>query len=135
MSFAIRRPKRAGDSHFSYPQEFRLHHHEKRLLDDPSSGFSPEAFLSDLCESKYFGVQIGVGLPENKSFPTLSYSDFYSLPHINTACWPALYRYISEKYSKRSKESGEIATVLSERLGRFKGNVPRHGSVLVVPGF
>ena len=50
----------------------------KKVAVEPSVGIPPPLFLQEISLPSSFNIHIGIGLPDNDSFSTLSYQDFYS---------------------------------------------------------
>ena len=87
VTFSIRPPRGGAGPAFPFIKAVSLSDSQRGLLDEAVTGFFPPEFLKDLKESPVFEVHIGVGLPENDVFPTVSYSDFNVLSSNRNVNW------------------------------------------------
>jgi hypothetical protein len=83
-----------------------------------------------------FHVSIGIGLPDNDVFPTLSFSDFYSLSASNNLRWGPIFEHLKSKYLPLKGTEGVQGTFF-DYLARCGDNsvgtksIPHGGGVLM----
>ena len=104
VTFSIRPPtsRNVSGAVFPFPSSFSLVS-AGALSVDPPYGIPPPLFLQDLAESPQLNFHMGIGLPENDSIPTLSFSDFLSLNSANNLDWVPVVRMIHFKYQGLAK--------------------------------
>ena len=90
--------------------------------------------MEELAKDPQFNFHIGIGLPENEIFPTLSYSDFFRLHSSNTLNWLSIARFIYDKYIALEKEKFPTATKFITSLKKHALNAGGEKSVLLFPG-
>ena len=135
VTFSIRPPRGGAGPAFPFVKAVSLSDSQRGLLDEAVSGIFPPEFLKDLKESPVFEVHIGVGLPENDVFPTVSYSDFNVLSSNRNVNWHSLSTYVHDKYEKRSKAGDAVATGFIASLGKHRANLGGQKSILMSQGF
>ena len=129
LRWSIRPPSKSSKDGraFPFPQNFESLAADVSLVSEPTFGIPPQLFLEELTKHPTFNFHIGIGLPENEFFPTLSYSSFFSLHTSNSINWTSISRYIYDKYIELEKKKNPWAA-------KFVFYPSGEKSVLLFPG-
>ena len=135
LKFSIRLPRRGENFAFPFPKDFQPLALEDIVVSEPTCAIPPPLFLEELARDPAFCLHIGIGIPENETLPTLSYSDFFNLNANGNLSWATISRSILDKYTTLEREkNSDLPTKFLTSMKKHANNAEGQKSILLFPG-